>query len=390
VFDLGKDTVVVGHELLGYNDVLNRSFFQSAGLTGHLRNMASDVVGGVSTYEPISQTQWALWRVSFKRTAPAPGQNPATFDPERVETIDIAGTSESLARLYLPKPASITLIGPKPGTIVGQDVSVSGGDLVLDNSSQPGTNTAGSAAVQPGQLEPMGPPAPTTVQVTAQSTDMQGVQGMEPVVNTPSPADLVAPDKFAGPPAATLGDMPNGKAPSVQPILVANSPASTAAAAAAAAAPDGRPAPLNLNLGAAQTAAQALGTMNAGNASVNWAALAPVAGSIKADTLTLELTGSFKNMGPLLVSNALTINAAKGIDNSGATIDAGIVNINSHDGWLNNNGGTINAKTLTTDIAGQLNNTDGKISVVGNANLNMSMLTTLHRWDLPRWTCVGM
>ncbi len=84
VFDLGKDTVVVEEKLINYSDVVTRAFFQSAGLTGHLRNFASDVVGGVSTYEPISQTQWVLWRVSFKRTAPAPGQNPATFDPEKV------------------------------------------------------------------------------------------------------------------------------------------------------------------------------------------------------------------------------------------------------------------------------------------------------------------
>ncbi len=86
---------------------------------------------------------------------------------------------------------------------------------------------------------------------------------------------------------------------------------------------------------------------------IDWAALAPVTGSVKADTLTLDLTGSFKNIGPLLVSNALTINAPKGIDNSGARIDAGILNINSHDGFLHNTNGQINAQSLQGNIAGQ-------------------------------------
>jgi hypothetical protein len=101
----------------------------------------------------------------------------------------------------------------------------------------------------------------------------------------------------------------------------------------------------------------------------DWAALAPVTGSVKADNLTLDLTGTFKNIGPLVVSNALTINAAKGIDNSNASIHTGTLNINSHDGWLNNTNGQINAQSFKADIAGQLNNNQGKISVVGNAHL---------------------
>ena len=101
----------------------------------------------------------------------------------------------------------------------------------------------------------------------------------------------------------------------------------------------------------------------------DWAALAPVTGSVKADNLTLDLTGTFKNIGPLVVSNALTINAAKGIDNSNASIHTGTLNINSHDGWLNNTNGQINAQSFKADIAGQLNNNQGKISVVGDAYL---------------------
>ena len=215
VFDLGKDTVVVGQELLGYNDVQNRAFFQSAGLTGHLRNIASDVVGGVSTYEPISVVQGSTWLVSYKQTALAPNQDPATFDPNAVLTTTVVvaptanptpstGTAQSLARLYLPKPASITLVGPKPGTIVGQTVSISGGDLVLDNSSQAGTNTAGNAAVKPGAAQTVDPAASTTVQVTAQNTALQAVQGMQPVVSTPGHGAWVGPVSFAVPGAAPL------------------------------------------------------------------------------------------------------------------------------------------------------------------------------------------
>lgn len=219
VFDLGKDTVVVGQELLGYNDVQNRAFFQSAGLTGHLRNIASDVVGGVSTYEPISVVQGSTWLVSYKQTALAPNQDPATFDPNAVFTTTVVvaptanptpstgtgtGTAQSLARLYLPKPASITLVGPKPGTIVGQTVSISGGDLVLDNSSQAGTNTAGNAAVKPGAAQTVDPAASTTVQVTAQNTALQAVQGMQPVVSTPGHGAWVGPVSFAVPGAAPL------------------------------------------------------------------------------------------------------------------------------------------------------------------------------------------
>ncbi|WP_346309062.1 hemagglutinin repeat-containing protein, partial [Limnohabitans sp.] len=40
-----------------------------------------------------------------------------------------------------------------------------------------------------------------------------------------------------------------------------------------------------------------------------------------------------------------------------------------HDGFLNNTNGQINAQSFNADIAGQLTNTDGKISVVGNAHL---------------------
>ncbi|WP_291915360.1 hemagglutinin repeat-containing protein, partial [Limnohabitans sp.] len=90
---------------------------------------------------------------------------------------------------------------------------------------------------------------------------------------------------------------------------------------------------------------------------------------VKADNLTLELTGTFTNIGPLVVSNALTINAAQGINNSNASIHTGTLNINSHDGWLNNTNGQINAQSFNANIAGQLDNTRGKISVVGDANL---------------------
>lgn len=72
---------------------------------------------------------------------------------------------------------------------------------------------------------------------------------------------------------------------------------------------------------------------------------------------------------PLVASNALTINAAQGINNSNASIHTGTLNINSHDGFLNNTNGQINAQSFNANIAGQLDNTRGKISVVGNANL---------------------
>jgi len=345
------NAIVIGHHDLG-----TRAWLRIGGqYSGHLYNLAGDALigGGAYIYTADGIDQAITWS----------GQDGDG------QTATRAGTGQSLPRLLTgPGLTVLTLTTPTPGTVIGDVLVIQGGDLNLgggidiDAARQAIADArdhrlpslegaeAGAAEALEEQRRSIGRPIGPTVAVGVAAPGAPSVVPAETLIGA-----LVGPASGpAGPapgaPAGGGGDLP-GAAGVLSQLhagghLELPGPDLTEPRAGVAAllAGDRRPSVLD------------------------WSDQRIVPGGVSANELELLLGGRLVNRSDLDIAGDLWIDAAGGIDNSGAAIQAG-GHLMLRGGGLDNLGGHIEAGSLWADLDGDLDNSRGRIRVTDWADL---------------------
>ena len=307
--------------LVGYSDVAQRAqLYIGGGYTGSLINEASDAAVGGGTIEQRPIDQNLVWA----------GEN------EDGETVYLTTASRTLPRLVTGSGGStITLVGPDTGTIVGDALTINGGNITIQPGIDPATGLPLMQDARDRQV------TTTAVQTKPWALDVLGT-----------------PDAQAGGPGASGAGAIGGAG--ADPGSVANLPGS----------PYGTK-PLALPGVDTGTPQGGVAALLGGGLPIQWPQwdqMRIVPGGISANDLQLNLSGQLTNRGELDVTNNLIINAAQGIDNFGASIRAG--GYTSLSGAsLNNDGGSIQAGSLLAAIDGDISNNRGTITTQGGAYL---------------------
>ncbi len=267
---------------IAHERITARAVASIGSLSGTLRNDSSyATTGGIGGYDPHSTTLLVLWE----------GKNAGG------ETVQI--TTEHLdpvgPQLYVTGPATIELLAPNTGVIVGDDLTLTGTDLInapaADLAAANAALTAANATA-----------APTGAAPTVTGDPLGGWTG-------PDPSAAGA----ANNPLANLADpaTPSARRPD---LLLA-------AARSGTRPPDNLPT----------------------NPTPDWADLNLPAGTIHAQNLKLDFSGHLLNFGAITASETALIHADKTLTNLGKIDSDGLLLLASAE--LTNHGG-MNAGTL--------------------------------------------
>ncbi|MFE1572848.1 hemagglutinin repeat-containing protein [Comamonas odontotermitis] len=329
-------TGLTGAQIIGYTDVAHRAQLYIGGaFTGSLENIASDArVGGNYSVNQVNLDQKVTWEGKDS------GGN----------TVQVQTDALSMARLDTgPGYSEITLTGPNTGTIVGDSLVINGGSITINPGIDPATGLPLVAGAQGTQVNAGNAQAGNTADTTTGN--------IKPLaVNDPNAAGStnVATTDTSGAGSGAGNNGGAGDTGSAGTPVAGNGDGPTPT-------PPART--LNLKDPIFQTPEGAVAVLMGSGFNPKWPdwnQLRVVPGGISANDLQLNLSGQFVNHGQLDVTNQLIINAAEGIDNFGASIRAGgTASLNGK--YLNNDNGLIQARTLVTDIKGDISNNRGRI-----------------------------
>ncbi|WP_395026499.1 hemagglutinin repeat-containing protein, partial [Comamonas odontotermitis] len=329
-------TGLTGAQIIGYTDVAHRAQLYIGGaFTGSLENIASDArVGGNYSVNQVNLDQKVTWEGKDS------GGN----------TVQVQTDALSMARLDTgPGYSEITLTGPNTGTIVGDSLVINGGSITINPGIDPATGlplvtNAQGTQVNAGNAQAGNTADTTTGNIKPLAVNDPNAAGSTNVATTDTSGAGSGAGNNGGAGDTGSAGTPvagNGDGPTPTP------PART----------------LNLKDPIFQTPEGAVAVLMGSGFNPKWPdwnQLRVVPGGISANDLQLNLSGQFVNHGQLDVTNQLIINAAEGIDNFGASIRAGgTASLNGK--YLNNDNGLIQARTLVTDIKGDISNNRGRI-----------------------------
>ena len=320
-----------------YTDVARRAFFGVGGsFSGAIANVASDVAaGGSFIYTPVSVAQSVSWSNG-------------------------AGATETTSALSLPRlytgtgATSITLTTPDTGTIVADTLNLTSASLIVGggiDSSAAGRGVRNAQAAQAG---------------TGSTGTVSSVDGLVVLASPGLFANVATPDASDRVSAASTRATSPGGAVIAGNGLPATKRQPPLAESANASHPDSR-----LNLSSPQAGVAALLAGNVQASFPDWSQLRVVPGGLSANDLSLHLSGSFTNLGSFGVSRNLFIDAAGGIDNSGAALRAG-GRMQLFGGGLNNQAGTLQAGSLYARIDGDILTQDARVVIEGGSWLDAS------------------
>lgn len=326
----------IGWHVVAYEDVAQRAYFGAGAFSGSLFNYASDAAIGGGVYTPGFVDQTVYWEGEVTEYTEEIGPGGEILLTPNTYTVYATGTGQSLPRLVAGGGASITLIGPNPGTIVGGNLALNGVDLVLPGSIDPGAG--------PGQV------------ALAQNTQVTPGNAATPDDATPVGGQIMADAGPQAPDGADLPDAGDADTP-VGSGQAGGIPGGIGGGADVAERQLALPTP---NLADPQAAVAALLAGNTRVARPAWDQMRIAPGGITADSLVLNLSGKLVNRGVLDVTHELILRAAQGIDNFGAAIHAG-GGAWVRTGDLDNRQGSLQARSLYAELDGDLDNNGGLI-----------------------------
>ncbi|WP_326543442.1 hemagglutinin repeat-containing protein [Pseudorhodoferax sp.] len=348
MYSYGGPSTLTDAQATGYTDVASRAFFGVGGsFTGSIVNKASDVAaGGNYSYSDANIEQSVTW---------------SGKDAQGNDATEVTAAISRPRLVTGPGSTTLTLPAPTVGSIVADSLNIIGTSLTVGapvnaSGAQQGVADARSTQVGPGSAALA---TAVTGSVGASTGMVAAAQSLAPVSGMPGASDPAgAHITAADPVTATVGASGIG----------ASLPTSGSAAAAI---PMPRPTvvrTLDLGLSSPQAGVAALMAGNVQPVYPDWNQLRTVPGSISANDLHLQLSGTFTNLGSFSVINDLVVHAVGGIDNSGAALRAG-GSMQLFGGGLDNRGGRLEAASLQATISGNLMTQGGSLQTAGDLTL---------------------